>query len=110
MEARIVGVTELQRHCRRVIDEVVDQGRPVILTRGSRPAAVIVSYEEYVREREEREKETLARVDRMLAERAQIGDQVSEEEAMAIALEEVHAVREARRKYEAAREGHEERS
>lgn len=99
MEARIVGVTELQRHCRRVIDEVVHQGRPVILTRGSRPEAVIVPYEDYLRERQEKERDVLERVDRMLERVASRNSMLSEDEATEIALAEVHAVREARRRY-----------
>jgi len=98
---RIVGVTELQRHCRQVIDEVVEHGRSIVLTRGSRPAAVIIPYREYMVGREATEEAILARVDRMLARRAKLGGELGEEEAMAIALAEVHAVREERRRYSA---------
>ena len=46
---RIIGVTELQRRFKSVFDEVVNNQTPYILTRGSRPEAVLIPYEEYVR-------------------------------------------------------------
>jgi prevent-host-death family protein len=44
---RIIGVTELQRKFRTVFDEVTKRGVPYILTRGSRPEAVMIPYEQY---------------------------------------------------------------
>jgi prevent-host-death family protein len=46
---RIIGVTELQRRFRSVFDEVVDKSVPYVLTRGSRPEAVLMPYEEFLR-------------------------------------------------------------
>ena len=46
---RIIGVTELQRNFRSVFDQVVKHHVPYVLTRGSRPEAVLVPYEQYVR-------------------------------------------------------------
>ena len=44
---RIIGVTELQRKFRTVFDDVTKRGVPYILTRGSRPEAVMIPYEQY---------------------------------------------------------------
>lgn len=46
---RIIGVTELQRRFLSVFDEVVKKRKPYLLTRGSRPEAVLISYEQYRR-------------------------------------------------------------
>lgn len=46
---RIIGVTELQRRFKSVFDDVINNQTPYILTRGSRPEAVLIPYEEYVR-------------------------------------------------------------
>lgn len=63
---RIIGVTDLQRHFKTVIDEVAEQGVPYVLTRGSRPEAVLLPYEEYVRLRALQEKEIVFDLDRLL--------------------------------------------
>lgn len=72
MAEKIIGVTELQRSFRRVLDEVVRDGTPYVLTRGSRPEAVIVPYEEYRKSQAARELEITRRFDeamQRLAER-----------------------------------------
>ncbi len=46
---KIIGVTELQRRFRDVFDDVVKRHTPYILTRGSRPEAVLISYDQYRR-------------------------------------------------------------
>jgi prevent-host-death family protein len=46
---KIIGVTQLQRRFRVVFDEVVKQRIPYVLTRGSRPEAVLLPYDEYMR-------------------------------------------------------------
>jgi prevent-host-death family protein len=46
---KITGVTDLQRCFRAVFDEVSRQGAPYVLARGSRPEAVLISYEDFVR-------------------------------------------------------------
>jgi prevent-host-death family protein len=46
---KIIGVTDLQRRFRAVLDEVVGQQVPYVLTRGSRPEAALVPYEDYLR-------------------------------------------------------------
>jgi len=46
---KIIGVTELQRRFRSVFDEVVHQGVPYILARGSRPEAALIPYDQFLR-------------------------------------------------------------
>ena len=61
----IVGVTELQRRFRSFIDQVVYKRTPIVLTRGSRPEAVLIPYEDYLRFQELQEVEVLARFDQV---------------------------------------------
>ncbi|MEJ2711531.1 MAG: type II toxin-antitoxin system Phd/YefM family antitoxin, partial [Anaerolineales bacterium] len=62
---KIIGVTELQRRFRAIFDEVVLKQTPVILTRGSRPEAVLISYQDYLRFQEIQESEVLAHFDQV---------------------------------------------
>ena len=62
---KIVGVTELQRRFRAIFDEVVRKNMSVVLTRGSRPEAVLISYEDFQRFQEIQESEVLARFDQV---------------------------------------------
>lgn len=93
---RIIGVTELQRRFRAVFDEVVTRRVPYVLTRGSRPEAVLVAYDEYLRLQEAREHEVVARFDQLLQRMARQNEAVTEEEIaedVAAALAEVRAQR-----------------
>jgi prevent-host-death family protein len=62
---QIIGVTELQRKFRSFFDEVVRKRTPLILTRGSRPEAVLIPYEDYLRFQQMQESEVLARFDQV---------------------------------------------
>ena len=62
---KIIGVTELQRSFRAVFDEVARKRMPYILTRGSRPEAALIPYEEYLRFQQFQEKDVLGRFDRL---------------------------------------------
>lgn len=62
---QIVGVTELQRRFRSFFDEVVSKRTPIVLTRGSRPEAVLIPYEDYLRFQQMQEFEVLARFDQV---------------------------------------------
>ena len=62
---KIIGVTELQRRFRAIFDEVVRNQTPVILTRCSRPEAVLISYQDYLRFQEIKESEVLAHFDQV---------------------------------------------
>ena len=44
---RIIGVTDLQRRSRTILDEVVGNHVSYVLTHGSRPEAAIIPYEEF---------------------------------------------------------------
>jgi prevent-host-death family protein len=63
---KIIGVTELQRRFRSVFDEVVNENMPYVLTRGSRPEAVLVPYEVFLRVQKLYEQDAFNRVDRMI--------------------------------------------
>ncbi len=80
---QIVGVTELQRKFRSFFDGVVNKHTPVILTRGSRPEAVLISYEDYLRFQEMQESEALARFDKVWNRLAEVNAAISEEELTA---------------------------
>jgi len=83
---KIIGVTELQRRFRSVFDEVVRKNIPYVLTRGSRPEAVLISYEEFMRYQELDENQVLARFDRLVTRMASQNAEYSEKEvAMDIA-------------------------
>jgi prevent-host-death family protein len=66
MVQKIIGVTELQRRFRSVIDDVTKAGVPYVLTRGSRAEAALVPYEEYERLQALHEKEVGFELDRLL--------------------------------------------
>src|SRR4030065_2415900 len=78
---KIIGVTELQRRFKSVLDDVVKRGVPDILPRGSRAEAALLPYEDFVRYQEMQEKEILARFDllreRMAEQNRQYSDRKS---------------------------------
>jgi prevent-host-death family protein len=77
---KIIGVTDLQRRFRAVLDEVVGRHVPDVLTRGSRPEAALVPYEDYVRVQELEERDVLRLFDRCRARLALRNAEVSDEE------------------------------
>ena len=80
---KIIGVTELQRNFRAVFDEVVQRKIPYILTRGSRPEAVMIPYEQYLKFVQADEAGVLARFDKLLERMAVVNARYSEEEVEA---------------------------
>ena len=80
---KVIGVTELQRHFRSVFDEVAKRNIPYVLTRGSRPEAALISYEEYLRLQELQERDVLARFDRLVARMTEQNASTSAEEVAA---------------------------
>lgn len=80
---KIVGVTELQRRFRSIFDEVVNKKTPVVLTRGSRPEAVLISYEDFQRFQEIQESEVLARFDQVWGRLAELNAVYTDEEISA---------------------------
>ena len=88
---KIIGTTDLQRNFRAVLDEVVNDRVPYVLTRGSRPEAVLVPYAEYLRYQQLEERDMLRRVDALLARLAEENGAYSVEEVeadVAAALDE----------------------
>lgn len=80
---KIIGVTELQRRFRAVLDEVTKKHVPYVLTRGSRPEAALIPYEDFLQLQEWQEKEVLARFDRLLARMTAQNAAYSDEEVIA---------------------------
>ncbi len=80
---KIIGVTELQRRFRSVFDEVAKEHVPYVLTRGSRPEAALIPYEEFLRYQELHEQDLLARFDELVARMAEQNAAIPEEEAEA---------------------------
>jgi prevent-host-death family protein len=80
---KIIGVTELQRRFRAIFDEVVRSRTPVVLTRGSRPEAVLIAYPDYLRFQEIQESEVLARFDQVWDRLAEANVAYSDEEIAA---------------------------
>lgn len=95
---KIVGVTELQRRFRVIFDEVVKRRTSYILTRGSRPEAVMIPYEQYLRFVRADEAGVVARIDRALARMAEVNAQHSDEEVEADLVEAAKIVRSRKRK------------
>jgi len=80
---RIIGVTELQRQFRRVFEDVANKRVPYVLTRGSRPEAALISYEDYLKFRQVQEAEVEARMERLVAKMAELNNRFSDEEIAA---------------------------
>ncbi len=96
MKQQIIGVTELQRQFRVVFDKVVKKGTPFILTRGSRPEAVLIPYEEYLRYQAMNEPDEQKRFDLLRKRMQTLNENFSAEEVDAdieAAIQEVRAKR-----------------
>jgi prevent-host-death family protein len=76
---KIIGVTELQRHFRAIYDEVARRRIPYVLTRGSRPEAVMIAYEDFLRYQQLDEQNVFSRYDRLIhrmaTQNAAVGDE-----------------------------------
>ncbi len=79
----IIGVTELQRKFRPFFEGVVSKHTPLILTRGSRPEAVLIPYEDFLRYQQLQETEVLARFDKVWTRLAEVNAEFSEDELAA---------------------------
>ncbi len=90
---RIIGVTDLQRNFRAVFDEVARKRVPHILTRGSRPEVVMISYDQYVRLAALDEDGVLARFDRAVTRLAEANAGYSDDEIAADLAEATKTVR-----------------
>lgn len=95
---KIIGVTELQRKFRAVFDEVARRHTPYILTRGSRPEAVLIPYDQYLKFVRADESGVLDRLDRALARMVDLNAKFSDEEVEADLIRATKTVRERKRK------------
>jgi prevent-host-death family protein len=91
---KTVGVTELQRQLRSILDEVVGGNTPYILTRDSKPEAVIVSYDAFMRLQALQEQDVLRRVDDMIR---RLAESNAEYDEAYVAAEVEAAVQEVRK-------------
>jgi prevent-host-death family protein len=80
---KIIGVTELQRRFRSVFDQVAEENVSYVLTRGSRPEAALISYEEFVRFQALQERDVMTRFDQLVARMAEQNAAVDEREVAA---------------------------
>jgi prevent-host-death family protein len=92
---KIIGVTDLQRRFRKTFDEVAEEHVPYVLTRGSRPEAVLIPYEQYLRFLRADEEGILRRFDDILARMSTANDRFAEEE---IAKDVADAVQDVRKR------------
>jgi prevent-host-death family protein len=95
---RIVGVTELQRNFRSIFDQVVKHHVPYVLTRGSRPEAVLVPYEQYVKLVQADESGVLKRFEGLLARMETLNAKYSESEIEADLESATKTIRSRKRK------------
>ena len=80
---KIIPVTELQRKIRPFFEDVVRKRTPLVLTCSSRPEAVLIPYEDYLRFEQMQESEVLAHFDRVWNRLAEVNTATSEDEIAA---------------------------
>ncbi len=97
---KIIGVTELQRNFRAVFDEVVNNHTPYVLTRGSRPEAAIIPYDQYLEYIQAHEQDIHTRFDAMLKRMAEVNAKHTDEEVERDVEEASRIVRARRRAQE----------
>jgi prevent-host-death family protein len=90
---KIIGVTDLQRRFRKTFDEVAEEHVPYVLTRGSRPEAVLIPYEQYLRFIRADAEGIRKRFDDMLARMSAANGRFSEEEVAKDVADAVRVVR-----------------
>jgi prevent-host-death family protein len=94
---KVISVTELERDFRTVFDDVVKRRVPYILTRGSRPEAVLVPYEQYMSFVQADEAGVLKRFDQVLARMAVVNAKYPEAEVGADLKQATQVVRSRKR-------------
>ena len=80
---KIIGVTELQRRLRAVLDQVAEENVSYVLTRGHKPKAALIPYKEYLRFQVLAEQDVLARFDQLMARMAEQNAAVSDKKVAA---------------------------
>jgi PHD/YefM family antitoxin component YafN of YafNO toxin-antitoxin module len=76
-------VTDLQRRFRAVFDDVAERRIAYVLTRGSRPEAAMIPYDDFVRFQALQERKVLDRFDRLMARLAAQNAAYTEDEVAA---------------------------
>jgi len=94
---QLIGVTELQRRFRAVFDDVIKNHVPYILTRGSKPQAVLIPYEEYVKYKKISDEEANKKFDAMLERLGKLNAHFSDNEVEKDVEEAIQEVRKSRR-------------
>ena len=79
----IVGVTELQRQFRSFFDQVARKKTKIILTRGSRPEAALIPYEDYLRFQAMQKDEVFAQFDQIWSRLDKLNAEYSDDEIAA---------------------------
>ena len=100
---RLIGVTELQRRFKAVFDDVIKNHVPYILVRGSKPQAVLIPYEEYVKYQTWEKESENERFDRVMKRMQELNAHFSDEEIEADVEAALQEVRAEKRAKEAAR-------
>lgn len=77
---RTIRIPDLQQSFREVLEEVKNEHIPYVLTDDSRPEAVLVPYDEFLKFQRFREAEVLARFDEVWARMGKQNAEISEEE------------------------------
>ena len=80
---KIIGVTELQRRLRTVLDQVAEENVSYVLTRGHKPKAALIPYKEYLRFQALAEQDVLARFDQVMVRMAEQNATISDKKVAA---------------------------
>lgn len=94
---QIAGVTELQRNFKRMFDAVTKKKSALVLTRKSRPEAVMLPYDEYLRMVQWRESEIVARFERISARMRAANAHFTDDEIEADLTQAAREIRKAKR-------------
>lgn len=94
---QIIGVTELQRRFRAVFEDVTKNHVPYVLTRGSKPQAVLIPYDEYVKYMKFSDEEANRKFDKMMKRLSVLNAHFSDEEVERDVEEAIQEVRKAKR-------------
>lgn len=78
--SRTIAVTELEKSLRTVLDTVVKEHVPYVLTSGNQPEAALVPYDEFLHLQQLKEKGVLERFDQAWARIAKRTAEFSDEE------------------------------
>ena len=65
---KIIGITEARTNIKNLVDKVSEQNETYIIARDSKPKAVIISYDEYIRNRTMIEESRKLRFEKVLKE------------------------------------------